>query len=231
MLPETNLGNLIALGVVAQGILDNRGLNLTDAVCVFLEVKVDYLRRFQDVLGEEEVYSPDALKNIDFGDDGLKANTWRYLKDKGVNVGTWCDFIRDNLSVICLSTKFVTATQFRWHETLLPDIINATPTDLIGQKFSVFYELHAQREDRGKALTASDIRHIKDALPCESRGMIDFILYKYCDDTETRAALNITEGILIHTPHLSYFLLLYFHRNYVFVKYRPSRSYFGPLRC
>ena len=88
MLPETNLGNFIALGVVAQGILDNRGLNLTDAVCVFLEVKVDYLRRFQDVLGEEEVYYPDAMKNIDFGDADLKANTWRYLKDKGVNVGT-----------------------------------------------------------------------------------------------------------------------------------------------
>ena len=43
MLPETNLDNLIALGVVAQRVLDNRGLNLTDAVCVFLEVKVDYL--------------------------------------------------------------------------------------------------------------------------------------------------------------------------------------------
>ena len=93
MLPETNLGILIALGVVTQGILENRGLNLTDAVCVFLEVKVDYLRRFQDVLGEEEVYFPDAMKNIDVGDADLKANTWRYLKDKGVNVGTWCDLL------------------------------------------------------------------------------------------------------------------------------------------
>ena len=112
MLPETNLGNLIALGVVAQGILDNRGLKFTDAVCVFLEVKVDYLRRFQDALGEEEVYFPDALKNIDFGDADLKANTWRYLKDKGVNVGTWCDFIRDNLSVICLSTNSLQPRSF-----------------------------------------------------------------------------------------------------------------------
>jgi hypothetical protein len=101
MLPETNPGNFIALGVVAQGILDNRGLNLTDAVCIFLEVKADYLRRFQDVLGEEEVYFPDALKNIDFGDANvLRPTLGATSKIKGSTLGPGAIYSRQSLSYL-----------------------------------------------------------------------------------------------------------------------------------
>jgi hypothetical protein len=87
--------------------------------------------------------------------------------------------------------------QSYWRETILPEIINATPNELIGQ-VSVYYELHAKVEDRrdsrGAPLTAESIRHIKDVLPAEARGFIDFLLFKFCDDPDTRTALNLTKG-------------------------------------
>ena len=53
-----------------------------------LRLIIFYLRRFQDVLGEEEVYFPDALKNIDFGDANvLRPTLGATSKIKGSTLG------------------------------------------------------------------------------------------------------------------------------------------------
>ena len=83
---ENNVANLIAIGVTATGLLQERWLFLADALCSFLEVKCLYLSKFQSVFGEEEVYFPDSHKNINFNDPNLLRAPRMYLRDHGICV-------------------------------------------------------------------------------------------------------------------------------------------------
>lgn len=188
-----NVADLIALGVVGAGVAQEHGCYLVDLAVPFLSVKLKYLQAFKSALGADAVYISESLLHFNFDEAQSCTDISNFLRSSGINSTPIFDFIRDNLSIVILHTKSVANDQVFWRQTIIPNITGATDDQMVGQ-ISLFYEAHRLEETRGSALSADDLRNLKDVIPSECRELVDYLIFKYCANEEIKTTLNLHAG-------------------------------------